>query len=142
VQLVREKLPDYMLPTFFVLLESLPVTSNGKLDRGTLPAANAENALRDDDVSEPRTIIESHLTAILQELLQVEKVGREDNFFLLGGHSLLGTQVIAKVRDIFGIDLPLRSLFESPTVTELAATIEALILQNLKPQASQEAAAA
>jgi acyl carrier protein len=134
VQLVRETLPDYMVPGCFVLLEALPLTASGKLDRQALPAATEQNMMREEDVSEPRTLIESQLAAILGELLRVERVGREDNFFLLGGHSLLGTQVIAKVRDSFQVDLQLRSLFESPTVAELAAEIETLMIQNLRSQ--------
>jgi amino acid adenylation domain-containing protein len=136
VQQVREKLPDYMVPGCFVMLDALPLTASGKLDRRALPIATEENAMRDEDLSEPRTIIESHVAAILQELLRVKQVGREDNFFMLGGHSLLGTQVIAKVRDTFHVDLQLRTLFESPTVSALSAEIEALIVQNLRLQSS------
>ena len=121
---LRRSLPDYMVPGTFVALASLPLTTNGKVDRAALPAPDASNTLRDGEVVAPRTEVETELAAILSALLGVEEVSVQDNFFLLGGHSLLGTQLIVRVRDVFGVELSLRTLFDAPTVADLAAEIE------------------
>jgi amino acid adenylation domain-containing protein len=136
---LRAQLPDYMLPEIFVLLSSLPLNPNGKVDRGALPPPNAMNTLRDASAVEPRTPIEKRLAGILAALLGVEQIGADDNFFLLGGHSLLGTQLIARVRDAFGVELPLRTLFDSPTVSELSAQIEQLLVVRLESMSEDEA---
>jgi myxalamid-type nonribosomal peptide synthetase MxaA len=125
---LRDKLPEYMLPKVFVMLEALPLTTNGKLDRKALPIAD-QNYYDDDTIYvAPRTLTETKLTAIWSELLVREQVGINDNFFELGGHSLLLTQMIFRVRETFQVELPLRSLFEMPTVAALAESIE--MLQN------------
>jgi amino acid adenylation domain-containing protein len=117
---VQEKLPEYMVPAAFVMLESLPLTPNGKLDRKALPAPDA--AFLPKTFVAPNTPVEKVLTGIWAEILGVEKIGIHDNFFIdLGGHSLLATQIISAVRDTFGVDVPLRSFFESPTASEQAA---------------------
>ena len=121
---LRRSLPDYMVPATFVVLSSLPLTTNGKVDRAALPAPDASNTLRDGELVAPRTEVETELAAILSALLAVEGVSVEDNFFLLGGHSLLGTQLIVRVRDVFGVELSLRTLFDAPTIADLAAEIE------------------
>jgi amino acid adenylation domain-containing protein len=118
-------LPEYMVPSIFVRLDALPLTTNGKVDRAALPAPNDLNVIRDTAPVAPRTELERQLAAILAELLEVAEVGADDNFFLLGGHSLLGTQLIARVRDVVGVDLPLRTVFDFPTVAGLAGAIEA-----------------
>jgi amino acid adenylation domain-containing protein len=120
---LKEKLPEYMVPSAIVILESLPLTPNGKIDRRALPEPNSE--LRDKYVA-PRTPIEEILALIWQEVLKVELVGRHDNFFELGGHSLLGTQFISRVRSRLKVEIPLRSLFAAPTIAELAALIQQL----------------
>jgi amino acid adenylation domain-containing protein len=125
-------LPDYMLPTAFVRLPALPLTASGKVDRAALPPPDACNTLRDGAFERPRTLVEERVAGILATLLGAERVSVNDNFFLLGGHSLLGTQVIARVRDTFGVDMPLRSLFETPTVEGLAAAIERAVLAKLE----------
>jgi amino acid adenylation domain-containing protein len=121
---LRRSLPDYMVPATFVALPALPLTTNGKVDRAALPAPDAATTLRDEPVVAPRTGVEAELAAILTALLGVEEVSVRDNFFLLGGHSLLGTQLIVRVRDVFGVELPLRTLFDAPTVADLASEIE------------------
>jgi acyl carrier protein len=121
---LKQRLPDYMVPAAFVFLQTLPLTGNGKIDRAALPAPDETRAgLRSNFVA-PRTPIEERLAAIWQSLLKVSAVGVHDNFFDLGGHSLLGTQVMSRMRKEFQLEIPLRSLFESPTVAELAVQIE------------------
>ena len=127
-----------MVPATFVCLDVLPLTSNGKVNRAALPAPNATNTVQDDTFTAPRTPIEERVAEIVASLLGLEQVGRDDNFFLLGGHSLLGTQVIARVADTFGVDLPLRGLFDAPTVAELAVEIERLILAKLEAMSDEE----
>jgi acyl carrier protein len=128
-----------MIPQVFVALDSLPLTSNGKVDRDMLPTPSATDILRGVPAMPARTLVEKRVTEILASLLRLEQVGSNDNFFLLGGHSLLGTQVIARVRDAYGIDLSLRSLFEAPTVAELSSEIERLLLQKLEALSEEEA---
>jgi acyl carrier protein len=119
-----------MLPGLFVRLASLPRTPNGKVDREALPSPN-EISVRENEYIAPRTRVEVRLSAILASLMGLDRVGVNENFFLLGGHSLLGTQMISRVRDAFGVELPLRSLFDAPTVADLSSEIERLILKKL-----------
>ena len=120
-------LPDYMVPAVFVEIDSLPLNSSGKLDRTALPAPTSANSLGDHIYVAPRTEVEKRVVAILAELLGLEKVGIDDNFFFLGGHSLLGTQLIARIRNVFDVELSLRTVFDSPTAVELSDTIERLL---------------
>ncbi len=115
---LRERLPVHMLPAAFVILESLPLTANGKLDRRALPAPEYP-ATRTDRA--PRTPQEQVLAELFAEVLCVPRVGLDDSFFDLGGHSLLATRLVAKARSALGVELELRSLFETPTVAGLAA---------------------
>ncbi|MEW5930137.1 MAG: amino acid adenylation domain-containing protein, partial [Gemmatimonadota bacterium] len=117
-----ERLPEYMVPGAFVALERLPLGPNGKTDRRALPAPHWNGA---GHVA-PRTATEEVLAGIWAGVLGVERVGVEESFFELGGHSLLGMQVVSRVRDAFGAEVPLRALFEAPTVAALAGRIEAL----------------
>ena len=126
-EFLRQRLPDYMVPAAFVTVASLPSTEQGKLNRAALRGIEG-NRLSDEAYVAPRTVVEEELVKILIPLLKVERVGVNDNFFLLGGHSLLGTQLIARVSDTFGVDLTLLKLFDHPTVTEMASEIENLIL--------------
>ncbi|MBD2438978.1 non-ribosomal peptide synthase/polyketide synthase [Nostoc sp. FACHB-110] len=121
---LKQRVPDYMVPDAFVVLESLPLTPNGKVDRRALPAPDLHLELKQSFVA-PRTPIEEMLARIWAESLKIDKVGVQDNFFEMGGHSLKATQVISQVRKALKIELPLRSLFDNPTVAELAATIAA-----------------
>jgi len=133
-----EHLPQYMVPSTFVLLDTLPLTPNGKLDRALLPAPYATNTLRDKILAVPGTAMEERLVGIIAPLLNLEQIGIDDNFFLLGAHSLLATQVIAKASDIFGVSLSLHMLFEAPTVRLLAAEIEELVLARLETMSEDE----
>ncbi|MEH2114380.1 amino acid adenylation domain-containing protein [Nostoc sp.] len=126
---LKEKLPEYMVPSAIAILESLPLTPNGKIDRRALPEPSSES--RDKYVA-PRTPIEEILALIWQEVLKVELVGRHDNFFELGGHSLLGTQFISRVRSRLKVEIPLRSLFAAPTIAELAPSIQQLQQQDIE----------
>ncbi len=128
---VKEKLPDYMVPSAIVILESLPLTPNGKVDRRALPAPEPSSELLEKYVA-PRTPIEEILALIWQQVLKVELVGRYDNFFELGGHSLLATQLISRVRTSLKVELPLRSLFATPTIAQLAPSIQQLQQQILR----------
>jgi amino acid adenylation domain-containing protein len=118
---LQERLPDYMVPTAWVVLDALPLTANGKLDRRALPAPERIGSVDAD--SAPTDAVEEQLAAIWAEVLGLERVGIHDDFFALGGHSLLATQVVSRVRSAFEVDLPLRDLFESPTVAELARAV-------------------
>ena len=132
------QLPDFMVPATFVRLDALPLTPNGKVDRGALPAPDDTNTLRDNAFTLPRTDIEKTVGTILADLLGMEQVDVEENFFALGGHSLLGAQLVARVRQTFGIEMPLRVLFEAPTVVGLSAEIEQLLLAKLEAMSEDE----
>ena len=119
-------LPEYMLPAYFIRLDKLPLTSNGKVDRQALPALAYENIQPAHDFVGPRTETEKALAAIWRELLVVENIGINDDFFDLGGQSLVAIKAVSRVRDVFGVDLPLRNLFERPTVGGLAEVIDGL----------------
>jgi amino acid adenylation domain-containing protein len=129
---LSQRLPHYMVPASFVRMEALPVTANGKVDRDALPPQDSSNRLPDEDVITPRTLVEQRLAAILAQLLHVQYVGLKDNFFLLGGHSLLGTQLLTRIRQAFGVDLTLLSLFDHPTLMDMSQEIEKLILVKLE----------
>jgi amino acid adenylation domain-containing protein len=138
---LQSELPDYMVPSVFVTLPAMPLTTNGKVDRVALPEPNAENTLRDEEFIRPRTPIEQRLATTLCALLNLSDVSVNDNFFLLGGHSLLGTQLIVKIRSTFGVDLALRTLFDAPTIAELSAEIEQQIIAKVESMSEAEAQA-
>jgi hypothetical protein len=115
---LRQRLPEYMVPSAFVELERLPQLSIGKVDLHALPAPDF--SARGDGAERPRTTLEESLVSLWSEVLRLEQVGVHDNFFAVGGHSLLAAQVVAQVRDLFQVDLPLQGLFEAPTVAEFA----------------------
>lgn len=135
---VRNRLPEYMVPAVFVQLESLPISPSGKVDRTILPPVTAANALPESVFVAPRTPVEEKVAEILAQLLGLERVGAEDNFFMLGGHSLLGTQLILRVRDTFGIELSLRTIFEAPTAAELAACVESSLIARVEAMSEGE----
>ena len=120
---LKEKLPDYMLPSYFVILDRLPVTPNGKVARRSLPAPDTARPELEEIFVAPHTPLEGEIAKTWSQVLGLEEVGIHDNFFELGGHSLLATQIISRLCEAFRIELPLRSLFESPTVAELAHVI-------------------
>jgi acyl carrier protein len=119
---LQQTLPDHMIPSAFVYLDKLPLTANGKLDRGALPAPDHAN-LSQSFVA-PRSSAEMTLAAIWSAVLKVDQVGVHDNFFELGGNSLLATQVISRVRDAFKLELPVRSLFETARLTDFSSLVE------------------
>jgi amino acid adenylation domain-containing protein len=125
-QFLREKLPEYMIPSAFVVLESLPLLPSGKLDRQALPIPKVGRSHLAVEFAPPRNLTEETLTKIWIELLNLEPVGIHDNFFELGGHSLLATQVVSKARTAFQVELTLISFFERPTIAGLASLIEQL----------------
>ena len=116
-------LPEYMIPSLFVTLNELPLSPNGKVDRSALPAPDAAQFAKGKGFVDALTPAEDLLAGIWSQVLGVENVGVTDNFFELGGHSLLATQVVSRIREAFQVELPLRHLFESPTVAELAQVI-------------------
>jgi acyl carrier protein len=118
-------LPEYMVPSAFVMLEELPLTANGKLDKKALPAPALMRDEREAYV-EPRTEIELQLAAIWSEVLGVERIGIHDDFFALGGHSLMAAQLVARVTDSLRVGLPIRRLFDTPTVAGIAEHVETL----------------
>ncbi|HEX7240019.1 MAG TPA: amino acid adenylation domain-containing protein, partial [Longimicrobiaceae bacterium] len=120
---LQERLPEHMVPSALVVLERLPLTAHGKTDRRALPAPEQETAAA---YTAPRTPTEEVLAGIWSDVLGVERVGSGDEFFELGGHSLLATRVASRVRRAFGVEMPLRALFEAPTVAALATRIDAL----------------
>jgi amino acid adenylation domain-containing protein len=125
-QSLVDKLPNYMIPGAFVLLEKMPLTANGKIDRRQLPTPEISREHLVVGFVAPRNLIEEGLMQIWKELLGIPKIGIHDNFFALGGHSLLGTQLVSRIRgrDVFDIEIPLHSLFEAPTIAELAQYIQ------------------
>ncbi|OBQ12656.1 non-ribosomal peptide synthetase [Anabaena sp. AL09] len=121
-------LPDYMIPSHFVVLEKLPLTHNGKIDRKALPAT--DTAFAATDIELPVTETEKLLAQLWAKLLKYEAISRQDNFFKLGGHSLLATQLCYRIRDTFKVEIPLRQVFESPTLIDLANYIDSCIWVN------------
>jgi amino acid adenylation domain-containing protein len=132
-------LPSHMLPSTFVQLSELPLSPHGKLDRAALPQPTSENILRDESLEAPQSPIEEHLAVVLSGLLGVARVSSGDNFFTLGGHSLMGAQLITKIRENFGVELSLRCLFDEPTPRGMSAEIEKLIHARLAAMSEDEA---
>jgi hypothetical protein len=124
-------LPDYMVPSAFVMLDALPLTRNGKVDRSALPTPEA-GAFASKQYEPPRGEMECALARIWQDVLEIDRVGRQDNFFELGGHSLLATRLSARIRASFSVHLPLRALFEANSLAHLAERIEHLRQSQLR----------
>src|SRR5262249_24031818 len=122
---LKERLPEYMVPSAFVTLTEMPLTVNGKADRKALPAPDLGRAERDGDFVSPRNAVEETVASVWAAVLRLGEVGIHDNFFELGGNSLLATQAVARLRESLGRELPLRALFEEPTVAGLARRIGA-----------------
>ncbi|MCU0488382.1 MAG: amino acid adenylation domain-containing protein [Anaerolineales bacterium] len=123
-QYLLENLPEYMVPAVFVFLESFPLTPNGKIDRRALPMPAGLEIGRTKAYVLPRTPVESLVAGVWEQVLGVSPVGAEDNFFELGGHSLVATQVVSRLRNVFQVEIPLREVFENPTVAGLSFLIE------------------
>ncbi len=135
------RVPSYMLPSMYVRLSDLPLTPNGKVDEKRLPPPSQENALQFQEaaVRGPRSILEERLLDMVRALLHAESVTVEDDFFLVGGHSLLGTQLVLRVRAAFGVEMPLRALFEAPTVESLALVVEQMMRAELEAMTDEDA---
>ena len=131
-------LPEHMVPSDFVSFTAFPQNASGKVDRNALRASLSAMP-RAAVGTAPRNELEAALAAIVAELLGLSAVGVEEDFFLLGGHSLLGAQVITRINDRFGVELPLRDLFESPTVAGMAAGVERLLVAELEGMSDEEA---
>lgn len=132
LRFLRSRLPDYMIPARLVWLERLPLTSNGKIDRRALPAPDHEQQ-RMTHATAPRTEMERILCGIWSDVLGVEQIGVDDNFFDLGGHSLAAIRVLAAVMARLKLDLPLRRIFDAPTVAQLACAIGAAQERDAQP---------
>ncbi|HKU72441.1 MAG TPA: amino acid adenylation domain-containing protein [Pyrinomonadaceae bacterium] len=126
-QQLEERLPQYMVPPVFLVIDKMPMTASGKVNRRALPEVAASRAELEREYEAPRTETEEMLVSIWREVLQAERVGVHDNFFELGGHSLLATRMVSLVRESFQVEVPLRSVFESPTVAGLAARVETMM---------------
>src|SRR6185437_13568696 len=122
---LRGILPEYMVPSAFVLMKTFPLTPNGKLDRRALPAPD-QSAYAQRKYEAPRGEVEEILAGIWQELLKLERVGRNDNFFELGGHSLLGIKLVGAAKAVLGCSLPVSAVFRYPSISELAAVVTSL----------------
>jgi hypothetical protein len=138
---VRKRLPDYMVPSALVVLEKLPLTPNGKVDRKALPAPEASDVESDGAFVAPGTATEIALAEIWCKLLNVSRVGAHDNYFKLGGHSLLAIRVVSRIREAFQVNLPISSIFESPTIAGLAEAIERQLILEIEQLSDSEAAA-
>jgi len=136
--LARE-LPDYMIPSTFVRLEALPIGTTGKVNRAALPALTEENLLRDEGFVGASTPTEQRVAKVVTSLLGLESIGVNDNFFYFGGNSLFGTQVIARLREVFQVEMPLLHLFDYPTVAGLAKEVERLMVAKLDAMSEEEA---
>ncbi len=120
---LKRRLPDYMLPSVFVVLEFMPLSETGKIDREALPEPEQSRPPLEQSYAAPTTALEKILAGIFGEVLKIESVGVRDNFFELGGHSLLAARVVSQIRQIFAIELPVRKLFEEPTISGLASVM-------------------
>jgi len=136
---LAKRLRDSKIPGTFISMEALPLTSNGKVDRAALPVPDANNTIQDEVIGAPGTPLEERLAGIVTDLLKLEQINIDDNFFMLGGHSLLGTQLIARVGETFGVALSLRSLFGAPTIRLLSSEIEQQIIATLETMSDEEA---
>jgi len=136
---LKERLPEYMIPSAFVYLDALPLTSHGKIDRRALPAPDAERPALAEAFIAPQTTTEKSLASIWTKLLGINRVGSNDNYFELGGDSLLATQLVSQVRRVFEVELPLVDLFQHPILAELAASIEEIIIEQMEEISEEEA---
>src|SRR5262249_28418898 len=121
---LKQKLPEYMLPSRFVIMDHLPLTANGKVDRQALPTPSRVQSISEGSFVTPGAPLEDLYARLSAEVLGLERIGIHDNFFELGGHSLIATQLISRISEVLNIKLPLRSLFEEPTVAGMAQNIQ------------------
>ncbi len=138
---LSEQLPAYMIPSYFVRLESLPLTSNGKVDRHALPSPTEKRPEMDAAYVEPQAELEVALAEFWSGSLNVSRIGLYDDFFDLGGASIAAVQVVVKISESFGVDFPISSFFEHPTIAGQSAVLEALLIDQLESMSDEEAAA-
>jgi amino acid adenylation domain-containing protein len=137
-RVIRQSLPDFMEPAVFVRLESLPLTANGKVDRAALPIPSVARSADDREFVPPHTPVETALCRIIEDVLKVSRVSVDDDFFRLGAHSLLGAQIVARVKSAFGAELKLLDVFDAPTVAQLSQRIEKAITRQLNAMSEAE----
>ncbi|HEY7354997.1 MAG TPA: amino acid adenylation domain-containing protein [Ktedonobacterales bacterium] len=135
---LKDRLPDYMMPSAFVVLDAMPLNSNGKIDRKALPEPELTRKELGSDFVAPRTPLEESVAQIWMEVLGVERVGSQDNFLELGGHSLLAVQVISRLYETYQVELPLPSIFEAPTVAALAEQVEHKLVELIENLSEEE----
>jgi acyl carrier protein len=136
---LAQQLPAQMLPAFYTQLPSFPLTPNGKTDRKALPEPTANNLFPHTASRQPQTELEEAVLALVRAAVGVQTIGMDDNFFSIGGHSLLGTQFVMRARQAFGVKLTLRDLFETESVAEIARKIEELILADIESMSEEDA---
>ncbi len=134
-----DRLPGYMIPAEFIRVDEFPLTPSGKVDRSGLPEPEGRRISRGGEYVAPETEVEEALASVWSEILGLDRVGVEDNFFELGGHSLLATRVVSRVREMFQIELPLRTLFEKPELKNLAGEIEGILTREIENMSEEEA---
>jgi hypothetical protein len=132
---LKKVLPEYMVPAAVVVLEELPLTVNGKVDRRALPVPRSGPSSA-DGYEPPQGSIEQSLASIWEELLQIQRIGREDNFFDLGGHSLLGIKLITRIGEKLNMLPPAATVFRFPTIRQMGSLVESLLSENIKPSSS------
>ncbi|MFF5028797.1 AMP-binding protein, partial [Streptomyces collinus] len=139
---LAERLPHYLVPALFVMLDELPRTVGGKIDRGRLPDPDGHRPDLTDDYTAPRTPTEKAIAEVWQEVLQLDRIGVHDDFFHLGGHSLLATRATLRLRTAFGVDMGVRTLFERPTVARLADAVEERLVREIAAMSTEDVEAA
>jgi acyl carrier protein len=130
-RLLKSKLPPYMIPSHFVVLEALPVTANGKLDRGGLPAPDGSRPQAERGYVAPEGSVQETLAEVWGEVLGLSRVGIDDDFFELGGHSMLAVKMLGRVQEVLGVQLYVRDLFECSTIRELSEPVTAQLLREV-----------
>jgi hypothetical protein len=136
----KAALPEFMIPSWFVVLDAIPLARSGKVDRSALPAPDVAVLPSEAKFEQPRNSIEEGLALIWMHVLGRDRIGIHDDFFSLGGHSLLATQVVSRIREAFEVNLTLRSLFENRDISRLGVVVEALLLDKLEGLSEEEAA--
>jgi amino acid adenylation domain-containing protein len=136
---LRNKLPEYMVPQHYIALEELPLTPAGKVDRKNLPKPERDFAMESSEYVAPNNEIEEILAGIWQELLGVNRIGIDENFFDIGGNSLIALRLMHRINDNFQVNLPVRQLFETPSVSELASSVETVLLEEINALTDEEA---
>jgi hypothetical protein len=135
---VAARLPAHMVPTAYVIVDALPLTSSGKVDHAALRRPDREPPDDPGDLVAPRTPFEERVAGLVAQLLGTPRIGVDENFFLLGGHSLLGAQLITRVREAFGVGLTLQGLFDNPTIESMSGEIERLAVERLESMTDEE----